>query len=343
MLIDWFTVGAEALNFLLLMWLMRRFLYHPILAAIDAREKLIAHELADAAAKEAQALRDSGEYEKKNADLDQRRADLMRQAAEAAKAEGRRLLDEARKEADALSAKRREALSAEARNLSEAIGRRTQQEVFAVARKALADLATVSLEDRLGEMFARRVRGLDGQAKETLRVAIKSAAEPALVRSAFDLPAAQRANIQKALNETFSADVGTRFELAPDLVAGIELTVEGRKVAWSIADYLTSLEQTVAELSVQHSTPEHRAESNPSPGAEPKPEAGPNARAVSPPIAEPRVNPGATPKGDSGHQSLAAPGPCTAARSGTEAAAASEVSAHPTATAGESEAVVQGR
>ena len=48
MLIDWFTVAAQALNFLILVWLMKRFLYKPILNAIDAREKLIAKELADA-------------------------------------------------------------------------------------------------------------------------------------------------------------------------------------------------------------------------------------------------------------------------------------------------------
>ena len=55
MLIDWFTVGAQVLNFLVLVWLMKRFLYKPILDAIDAREKGIATELADADAKKAEA------------------------------------------------------------------------------------------------------------------------------------------------------------------------------------------------------------------------------------------------------------------------------------------------
>jgi len=48
MLIDWFTVGAQALNFLILVWLMKHFLYKPILHAIDEREKRVAAELADA-------------------------------------------------------------------------------------------------------------------------------------------------------------------------------------------------------------------------------------------------------------------------------------------------------
>jgi F-type H+-transporting ATPase subunit b len=57
MLIDWFTVGAQVLNFLILVWLMKRFLYKPILNAIDAREKRIAKELADADATRAEAQR----------------------------------------------------------------------------------------------------------------------------------------------------------------------------------------------------------------------------------------------------------------------------------------------
>ena len=46
MLIDWFTIIAQALNFLILAWLLKRFLYRPVLNALDEREKLIASELA---------------------------------------------------------------------------------------------------------------------------------------------------------------------------------------------------------------------------------------------------------------------------------------------------------
>ena len=58
MLIDWFTVGAQALNFIILVWLLKRFLYKPILNAVDAREKRIAAELADADAKKAEAQKE---------------------------------------------------------------------------------------------------------------------------------------------------------------------------------------------------------------------------------------------------------------------------------------------
>jgi F-type H+-transporting ATPase subunit b len=272
MLIDWFTVGAQALNFLILVWLMRRFLYQPILHAIDAREKKVAAELADADAKRAEAQKDRDEFQHKNEEFDQLRAALLGKATDEAKAERQRLLDEARKAADALSAKRQETLKNDAKNLNQAISRRTQQEVFAIARKALTDLATTSLEERLGEVFTRRLREMDGKAKETLGAALKSAREPAVVRSAFDLPAAQRAVIQNALNETFSADIHLRFETAPDLVSGIELTASGQKVAWSIAHYLASLEKGVGELLKEQDKPEPKAAPKPDAKAEPKPE-----------------------------------------------------------------------
>jgi F-type H+-transporting ATPase subunit b len=248
MLIDWFTVLAQVVNFLILVWLLKRFLYRPILDAIDAREKRIARELADADAKKTEAQKERDEFQHKNEAFEQQRAALLSKATDEAKAERQRLLDEARQAADALAAKRQDALRSEQQNLSEALSHRAREEVFAIARKALADLATTSLEERMGAVFARRLREMDGRAKAGLGEALKSASAPGLVRSAFDLPAEQRAVIQNAVNEAFSADIRLRFETAPDLVSGIELATDGQKLGWSIADYLASLEKSVDEL-----------------------------------------------------------------------------------------------
>jgi F-type H+-transporting ATPase subunit b len=295
MLIDWFTVGAQALNFLILVWLMRHFLYKPILHAIDAREKIIAAELADAAAKKAEAQKDRDEFQHKNEEFDQQRSALLTKATDEAKTERRRLLGEARQAADALSAKRQETLKNDAKNLSQAIARRTQEEVFAITRKALTDLATTSLEERMGAVFTRRLREMEGKAKETLGAALKTTPEPAVVRSAFELPAEQRATIQNALNETFSADIHLRFETTPELVSGIELTANGQKVAWSIADYLASLEKGVGELLKQQDKPEPKPAAPAPPEEEAKVEPAPKpdseAKAKSKTEAEPKAAP----------------------------------------------------
>ena len=261
MLIDWFTIGAQIVNFVVLVWLLKRFLYKPILNAIDEREKRIAAELANAALEMSQARTESEELARKNEEFDRQRASLLSRATDEAKVERQRLLEEAAAAADAVKARRQKSLRDEERALQEAITRRTQEEVFAIARKTLADLASASLAERLGEVFTRRLLEMDGPARTHLAEAIRGSHEPALIRTAFDLPEKQRAALQDALNETLSAEVHVRFETAPQLISGIELIANGQKVSWSIAEYLASLAEGVDELLTETEGAEAGAES----------------------------------------------------------------------------------
>ncbi|MGV8898952.1 MAG: F0F1 ATP synthase subunit delta [Burkholderiaceae bacterium] len=268
MLIDWFTVGAQALNFLILVWLLKRFLYKPILDAIDARECSIAGKLADAEAKEAAAQKERDEFKRKNETFDKQRAALLSQATTEANAERRRLLDEARQAAVALLAKRQDALRNEQQNLNDEIGRRTQEEVFAIARKTLTDLANTTLEDQMSAVFARRLRELDEKEKAGLIKVVRTSSAPVVVRSAFNLPPQQKTAIQQVLNDLCSGEIKINFETAPGLISGIELSANGQKVAWSIADYLGSLEKSIAELLKEQTKPQTKPELKPKSGTE---------------------------------------------------------------------------
>jgi F-type H+-transporting ATPase subunit b len=131
------------------------------------------------------------------------------------------------------------------------------------------------LEERLGDVFTRHLRTLDAKSKASLAEALKATSEPAVVRSAFDLPADQRAAIQNALNETFAAEIHLRFETAPNLVSGIALATNGQKMAWTIAGYLGSLEAGINELLKQQDKPEVKAESKAEAAVTPKSETEP--------------------------------------------------------------------
>lgn len=254
MLIDWFTVGAQALNFALLLWLMQRYLYRPVFAAVDAREKHIAAELADAAAKQKEARVERDAFAEKNKAFDAQRAGLLGQATEEAAAERKKLLTAASQAADAAAAERQGALQGEADALHHALGARARQEVFAIARETLAELASVSLEERVCAVFIERLRALDGPARERLAATLASATGLARLRSAFELSEAQRTAIQQALNDGFGMQAPLRFELAPALVAGIQLNAGGQRLEWSIAHHVESLEKGVDAL-VKQATP----------------------------------------------------------------------------------------
>ncbi len=248
MAVDWFTVAAQAINFLILVWLLKRFLYQPILNAIDAREKRIADELADADAKKADAQQERDDFRRRNEEFDQHRDDLFQQAANEAKTERHRLLDEARNAATAFSTRRQAALQNEEQHLQQELIRRTQQEVFEIARKALSDLADANLEERIVEVFVRRLTSLNGKEKDRLTSSVAASKTPVIIRTAFDLPEALRDSARDAIIKLVGPAREIRFESSLNVIGGIELTADGQKISWSLADYLASLEKSVTEV-----------------------------------------------------------------------------------------------
>lgn len=255
MLIDWFTVGAQVLNFVVLVWLMKRFLYHPILDAVDAREKRIADKLASADTKSKQANDQYDEFEDKNKRLDHQRAALLQAATDDAQAERERLLNNARQEAADFTEKRHEALRDELRHLQHALRTQTQQAVFSIARKALSDLAGADLEACMVDMLVTRLGQQSEEKKAALRAALQHPASSDMtsngrihVRSSFTLSSPQQTAVKTAIEELLGESTSLRIETSAEIVSGIELEVQGQKVAWSIEEYLQSMEATLTSL-----------------------------------------------------------------------------------------------
>ena len=252
MLIDWFTVGAQAVNFLILVWLMKRFLYKPVLAAIDAREKKIANELQQAAAAQSQAEKERDDLRVQTESLQGQREALLKAAVADAGAQRLRLLDTARRESEDLRSKLTEAAAVERAELNRELATRTRQEVFALARKTLADLADSTLEDQMLAVFIRRVGEMnDVEKSEVLPLPVPPAAEriaPAVLRSAFELTPAQQVNISAAFRQWPCKGATLQFETSPDLISGLELTVDGRKLAWNVTAWLGAVEEKVETL-----------------------------------------------------------------------------------------------
>lgn len=246
MLIDWFTVAAQTANFLILMWLLKRYLYGPILHAVEAREKRIADELTSATQKTAEAQAERDAYAQKSALFDAQRATLMEQAASDASEERRRRFDEIQKEMDELHARQQKSLESELQNIGDEIARQTQQQVFAIAQKALQELAGIELETHMAAVFASSLKtlALDMSPQDCITV-----------RSAYELSPLQRAAILDAIHSQLVTS-RVEFELSTGLICGIELVMQGHKFSWSLADYLTVLETHVAAL-LRHESARH--------------------------------------------------------------------------------------
>jgi F-type H+-transporting ATPase subunit b len=247
MQINWFTVIAQVINFLILVWLLKHFLYKPVLNAIDEREKKIESQLKDADEKEKKAKKEQTEFAGKNETFDKQKKELMDKAIAETNEQKQKLLDDARNEANALRTKLEKSLKEMQENLNHEIEQKTQQEVFAIARKTFADLASMSLEEQVTKIFIKRLNDLKKEEKKQFVEAFKSVTSPILLQSAFDLPEKQKTEIKNAVNEILEAEPKFQFKTTPEIISGIELTTKGFKLAWSISEYLNSLQKNILE------------------------------------------------------------------------------------------------
>lgn len=246
--IDWFTFAAQIVNFMILVWLMKRFLFGPVIEAVARRESEIAAQIERAGEQAAGASRERELFERRNAEFESERARMIALAGAEAGAERARLIEEAGREAERMREEARGELERVREALVREIAARVKKEAFAIAEKILREISGGSLGDRVAERFAERIAGLTGEEKR--RMAARSGQEPpaALVTSSFELGRDARAGIGSAIKDAFGVDAIVSFECGPGAPDGIELTVDGYRLTWSFTGHLAALEEAVDGL-----------------------------------------------------------------------------------------------
>lgn len=249
MRIDPFTFVAQILNFLILLALLRRFLYRPVLAAVDRREEEIASRLRAAARQREEAEAEAGRHRELQAGLEAKRTELLRRAEEEAAARREELRREAREEVEQVRESWRESLRRQREDFLGLLRARMSRHLFEGMRKALGELADAELEGRVVEVFVRRLRELTTGEREGLADAVRESGGRVRVRSAFPLPEPRRRAIAEVVEGWGTEeDLELHFEEVPELGVGVELVAGDRRVGWTAASYLRELEAEAVEL-----------------------------------------------------------------------------------------------
>lgn len=255
MAIDWFTVGAQTLNFLLLVWLLKRYLYEPILKAIDARERQIAKVITEADTIKLDAEVQRKLFEQKNTELNSQRDQLLTEAKKNARHESEKIVFQAHKSADEISTSRLLALEKELQHYQDNIAMKTLHEIYDVAGKVLADLADLELEQQMFACFCQHLQNISPDERNNLNKILKTANTDLLLSSAFELTAAQIKEIDMILQHiTKQKDISTNanfqleYAVKPKLISGIELRSNGWVIAWNSQNYLNLLQTHIDKL-----------------------------------------------------------------------------------------------
>ena len=247
MQIDWFTFGAQLVNFLILIGLLRRYLYGPVMDAMDEREHNINARLEEARERREAARQKAEEYEAMQEAFEAERDERWHEVEEAAEERRRALIDEAREEVEHLARAWRESLKQERETFLQTLSERAVEETVALTRRVLRDLANAELEAQALGRFVEHLAHLEGDERSALEDAFAASEGQATVRSAFGLSDDQVDRIREALRDYSPADLDLQVETDDALGIGVAVRVGDRKVAWTLERYLTDLVDRVRE------------------------------------------------------------------------------------------------
>lgn len=243
MTFDWFTFIAQIFNFLVLVALLKRFLYGPIITAMQKREDEIAASQEELARHRREAEEQTEAYREKIEALDRRQHKMLAEAEQKVDELRKEMLAEARETVDRRRQDWMQAVEREKDALTRQLRRRACQEVVATSRRALEELAGADLEERIIVRFLERIEQMDEDLRREIQTAVTRDGDAVTVRTSFDVAASLQARIRETLGGRLGMDREVNFHTSDDVVCGIELRVSGNKVAWSVDEFLSSLEE----------------------------------------------------------------------------------------------------
>ena len=219
---DWWTFALQAANFLILVWLLQRFLFKPVKAIVAQRKEEISRVLTEASAEKESAERLKQEIEATRSQIVAERQKMMDAAQAQLSAERQKIIEEARSEAEKIRAQALKQLDEERAAASNELFERTLTMATTLAERLLRELAVPSMEQ---PFLGRVIDYLDRlPAEGRVKLLAQSDAGALLVTTAHPLAVQEQSEWHAQLAKRLGADFSIKFGADPTLIAGVEIT-----------------------------------------------------------------------------------------------------------------------
>jgi F-type H+-transporting ATPase subunit b len=252
--IDLFTVIAQIVNFIILLLLLKYLLYGRIIKAMDEREEMIASRLREAEEEKARAQREHQSLLSKEEKLDEEKEEKLREAVDEAESKKKEMIEAARQEAGESRKRWLQSVERQKESFLKDLRLRSGKEVYAVAKKALKDIAGADLENEIIRTFSDRLDQLPQETRKEIVDLAQSSGEKVMIHTSFPLNSKTKKSLLSGLRKHLGKDLELAFEVSEELICGIELRAGDRRVSWSLNNYLSILEDKVS-ASFEEATP----------------------------------------------------------------------------------------
>ena len=237
MLLDGYTIIIQIVNFLILLWLLQRFLYGPITRAIQAREEKIASTLDRAQKAEDAAAQNAAALENEKRELQSEKEQLLDQARNEITRWREKEIEAVKDEIENRRRRWAQIVENEQQAFLENLKTEVTQQVMRISEKVIADLADQKLEHWIITVFFKKMGGSDPE-MEYYSGAVH-------IVSGFELTPESKADIRRKLSNRFPSASSFEFAVSPSPGMGIEVRAGDRKTAWTLNHYLAELEKEI--------------------------------------------------------------------------------------------------
>ena len=236
--LNWSTVVLEILNFLVLVWILKRFLYQPVLDVIARRRAGVEKTLADAEARHAEAVNLQEQYEGRLAEWNRERQQARETLSRELAAERSQKLAEL--QAD-LEQEREKARVAGERREADAVRKLEETALLQGSRFTTRLLQAASgpeLEARLVDLAIDGLTALPAERISALRNSYGKSLEAVRVASAFPLADDQRQRLGEALASIAGEEIPPDFGQDSALLAGVRISIGDWVLGLNLQDEL---------------------------------------------------------------------------------------------------------
>lgn len=241
--LNWSTFILEIINFLVLVWILKHFLYKPVLNVIARRRAGIEKTLADAKEHHEEAEKLKQRYEGRLFEWEQERQQARNKLAEEIEAER---VDKLSKLQTELEKQQEKARVAEARRQSDAM-RKIEETALKqgayFATRLLEQAAGPDTEARLIELLIDELKQLPDERVVSLRNSFEKTAEAIKVVTAYPLSDQQRQSLEQILTKIATPDIPLQFEQNSELLAGVRITIGAWILGTNLQDELEGFKE----------------------------------------------------------------------------------------------------
>lgn len=244
MRIDGWTLTLQAINFLVLVYLLRRFLYRPVSQAIARRKEATEKALAEAAAAKAGADAERTQLAAARAALPAERAQVLAQLQIEVDAERRKAVDTARAEIEAIHVAARGKLADERATAVTELRRHGIELALELAASILRSSASPVVAEVLVEQLADKLSALPADELKRLRAQLDGSSTVEIV-TAPELPASAEEHVRARVIQQLGPAARVAFASDDRLIAGAEIRLPTTIIALS---WREALDRARAEL-----------------------------------------------------------------------------------------------